>query len=236
MDELTERRSQPRRQVTDVGGLLRMKTEAEVLNLSLTGAAVATTSRLAMGETYRLLICQGPRRLELAATVARSRLRAMRAGTAPQPVYEMGLEFLEVLGDRGQEVARFLAEQAKPEMGGRICDRFLPPPGTRAEIELEAEFDLRSISPAGLALETGIGVEPGQEVALEVRLGAGFATTGKVVYRLPVAPGRFRLGIETTPVPHRASPAIRRTGRRSREDAPESSAGRNRADFSKRLL
>jgi hypothetical protein len=206
MDERTERRSQPRRPVTGVGGLLRVKTEAEVLNLSLTGAAVATASRLPMGETYRLHLRQGPRRLELAATVARSTLRAKRTGTAPRPVYEMGLQFLEVLGDRGQEVARFLAEQAKPEMGGRICDRFLPPPGTRAEIEYESEFDLRSISPAGLAIETGVEVDPGQEVALEVRLGKGFATTGKVVYRLPVAPGRFQLGIESTPAPHRLPP------------------------------
>src|SRR5882724_3494794 len=206
MAEPTDRRSQPRRPVTGVGGLLRVKTEAEVLNLSLTGAAVATASRLAMGETYRLLLRQGPRRLELAATVARSTLRTKRNGAAPHPVYEMGLEFLEVLGDRGREVARFLAEHAEPEIGGRICDRFQPPPGTRAEVEYEAELDLRSISPAGLAVETGVDVEPGQKVTVEVRLGSGFTTSGKVVYRLPVAPGRFQLGIETVPAPHRLPP------------------------------
>jgi len=204
MAETIERRSQPRRPVTGVGGLLRVKSEAEVLNLSLTGAAVATASRLAIGETYRLLLRQGARRLELGATVARSKLRAPRAAQATTtPVYEMGLAFLEVLCEQGREVSRFLSEHAEPEIGGRICDRFQPPPGTRAELESQAEFDLLSISPSGLAVETEADLEPGQEVALEVRLGMGFATTGKVVYRLPTTPGRFRLGIETAPGPHR---------------------------------
>ncbi|MEA2692636.1 MAG: hypothetical protein QOJ16_2023 [Acidobacteriota bacterium] len=206
MDEKTERRNHPRRQVAGVGGFLRVKTEAEVLNLSLTGVAVATASHLAMGETYRVLLRQGARRLELGATVARSTLRASRAG---QPIYEMGLEFLEVLSERGQEMARFLAEHAEPEMGGRLSERFLPPPGTLAEIEREEAFDLRSISPSGLAIETAADLEPGREVALEVRMerpGMGFAVAGRVVYRLPVTPGRFRLGIESAPLA--AAPAL----------------------------
>ena len=204
MDEKSERRSHPRRQVAGVGGLLRVKTEAEVLNLSLTGAAVATASRLAMGELYRVVLLQGPRRLELGATVARSTLRPSRpGGTPPQPVYEMGLQFLEVLAERGQEVATFLAEHAEPGLGGRLCERFLPPPGTSAEIEREEAFDLRSISPSGLAVETAADLEPDREVALDVRMegpGLGFSVAGRVVYRLPVAPGRFRLGIESLPV------------------------------------
>ncbi|HEV7519313.1 MAG TPA: PilZ domain-containing protein [Thermoanaerobaculia bacterium] len=237
MDERTERRSQPRRQVADVGGLLRVKTEAEVLNLSLTGAAVATTSRLAMGELYRVILRQGPRRIEVGATVARSTLRVSRAAAAhtevpppAPPVYEMGLAFLEVLAEPGQEVARFLAEHAEPELGGRLAERFLPPPGTLAEIEREEAFDLRSISPSGLAIETAADLEPGREVALEVRMerpGMGFSVAGRVVYRLPVAPGRFRLGIESVPVastpalyPHlsaRTRPRARSSRRRAND-------------------
>jgi len=218
--------------VADVRGLLRVKTEVEVLNLSLTGAAIATTSRLAMGETYRLLLRRGPRRLELGATVARSTLRPTRTGAAPPlPVYEMGLEFLEVLGERGREVAGFLAENALPELGGRICDRFLPPPGTRAEIERVEEFELRSISPSGLAVETAADLEPGREVALDVRMeptGMGFSVAGRIVYRLPVSPERFRLGIESAPLaaapasyPHlstRTRPRARSSRRRANDN------------------
>jgi len=199
MDEIPDRRSHPRRQVSGVGGLLRVRTDAEILNLSLTGAAVATASRLGMGECYRVLIHEGPRRLELRAKVARSTLRA-GAGTPSVPVYETGLEFLEVLDERGLEVARFLSENAEPLLGGRICDRFLPAPGTRAEVEREVAFELRSISPSGLAVETVADLPPGREVGLDVRMGdpiVGFATAGRVVYNLPVAPGRFRLGIES---------------------------------------
>lgn len=195
MNENPDRRSQPRRQVAGVGGLLRVRTEAEVLNLSLTGAAVATEGRLGMGECYRVLFREGPRRLELRAKVARSTLKA---GGGKVPVYETGLEFLEVLAERGQEVARFLYEHAEPQIGGRMCDRFLPPPGTRAEVEREVAFELRSISPSGLAVETALDLAPGREVGLDVRMGdpeVGFATAGRVVYNLPVAPGRFRLGI-----------------------------------------
>jgi hypothetical protein len=189
--------------VAGVKGRFRVKTEAEILNLSLTGTAVATERRLPMGGSYRVIIRQGPQRLELGAKVARSTLRAKRTGAAAEPVYEMGLEFLEVLGDSGRNMARFLSEHAEPELGGRICDRFLPPPGTRAEIEREEEFDLLSISPTGLAIETAADLEPGQDVALDVQMGKGFSTTGKVVYRLPVGPDRFRLGIESAPAPHR---------------------------------
>jgi len=179
------------------------------LNLSLTGTAVATEKRLPMSGTYRVLLRQGPRRLELGAKVARSTLRAKRTGAAPVMVYELGLEFLEVLGDSGREVARFLADHAEPQIGGRICDRFLPPPGMRVEIEREEEFDLLSISPTGLAIETAAELEPGQEVALEVQLGMGFSTTGKVVYSLPVGPDRYRFGIESSPAPRRVAEVVR---------------------------
>lgn len=197
MNEFPDRRSHPRRQVAGVGGFLRVRTEAEILNLSLTGAAVATEGRLGMGECYRVLLREGPRRLELRAKVARSTLRA---GSGTVPIYETGLEFLEVLGERGQEVARFLCENTEPQLGGRMCDRFFPPPGTRAEVEREVAFELRSISPTGLAVETVLDLPPGREVGLDVRMGdpeVGFATAGRVVYNLPVAPGRFRLGIES---------------------------------------
>jgi hypothetical protein len=208
-DERIERRSHARQAVAGVRGRFRVKTEAEILNLSLTGTAVATGRRLAMGGTYRVIIRQGPRRLELGARVARSTLRARGTGATPEPVYEMGLEFLEVLGDRGHDVARFLSEHVEPEIGGRICDRFLPPPGTRAEIEHEEEFELLSVSPTGLAIETAADLEPGQDVALDVQIGKGFSTTGKVVYRQPVGPGRFRLGIEAAPAPQRVTEGIR---------------------------
>ena len=197
MNDHPDRRSHPRRQVDGVGGFLRVRTEAEILNLSLTGAAVATAGRLGMGECYRVLLREGPRRLELQAKVARSTLKA---GSGNVPVYETGLEFLEVLGERGQEMARFLAEQGEPQMGSRMCDRFRPPSGTRAEVEREVAFELRSISPTGLAVETVVDLPPGREVGLDVRMGdpgVGFATAGRVIYSLPVAPGRFRVGIES---------------------------------------
>jgi hypothetical protein len=202
MKEKVERRSHPRRQVAGVGGVLRVKTEAEILNLSLTGAAIATASRLAMGEIYRIFLRHGSLRLELEATIARSTLRAKRVGASALPVYETGLEFLEVLGERGQEVARFVTEHAESELGGRICDRFLPPPGTKVEIEREEAFDLCSISPTGLGLETAADLAPGEDVALDIRMGPpgrGFSVMGKIVYRVPVAPGRFRFGIESAP-------------------------------------
>jgi hypothetical protein len=39
---------------------------------------------------------------------------------------------------------------------------------------------------------------------MDVRLdhsGLGFAVAGRIVYRLPVAPDRYRLGIESAPFP-----------------------------------
>ncbi len=178
--------------------------------MSLTGAAIATARRLALGRSYRLLLRQGPRRLDLAATLVRGTLRSTRTGAAPPlPVYEMDLEFHEMLGERGQEVADFLAEHALTELGGRICDRFLPPSGTQAEIEREEGFDLCSISPSGLAVETAADLEPGREIALDVwtnRPGLGFAIAGRIVYRLPITPERYRLGIESAPFAPGAQP------------------------------
>ena len=203
MDERIERRAHSRRQVTDGHGLLRVRTEVEILNLSLTGAAIATAQRLSLGGTYRLLLRQESHRIDLDATVVRSALRTARNGTAPPaPVYETALEFQEMLGERGQEVADFLTENALAEIGGRICDRFPPPAGTQAEIEREEGFELRSISPSGLAVETAVDLDPGREVALDVRLdrpGLGFAVTGRIVYRLPISPERYLLGIESAP-------------------------------------
>jgi hypothetical protein len=199
MNEGKERRRHPRRQVEGVAGILRARTEVELLNLSLTGAAVATPARLPMNETYRVRIGRGPLRLDHAATVVRSTLRPPRRQPATEtpPVYEIGLEFQDVLGERGWEMAHFLGEHVERELGGRICDRFLPPPGTRVELEREQEFALHSISSTGMEIETEAELAPGQDVALEIRLGAGFATAGKVVYSQPVAPGRFRFGIES---------------------------------------
>jgi hypothetical protein len=202
--ENTERRIHPRRQVTDGRGLLRVRTKVEVLNLSLTGAAIATTERLALGGSYRLLLDQGSRRIDLQATVVRSTLRSTRTGTAPaELVYKTALELQGMLQEGGEEMAELLAEQALAEFGGRICDRFSPPAGLQAEIEREEDVELRSISPSGLAVETTADLEPGREVAVSVRMdrtGRDVAVAGRIVYRLPVAPERYRLGIESAAV------------------------------------
>lgn len=133
---------------------------AEVLNLSLTGAAVETTARPSFGGRYRLCFARGAARLEAAARVVRCALRRMRPGPGgeAEAVYEVGFEFEEVLGRNGREILQFMDGNAVVGPGFRVVDRFALEEGTRVEM---VELDPACPVPDDSALAGGLAHEPG---------------------------------------------------------------------------
>lgn len=90
-----DRRRHPRQAVAGVTGRLAFSIEAEVLDISLAGVAVATVSPLRVGKDYVIRLQGHEESFALTGTVRRSILRRTRktAGGEVQPVYESGIAF-----------------------------------------------------------------------------------------------------------------------------------------------
>jgi hypothetical protein len=137
-----DRRRYPRYEVQEARGLLAFSVEAKILNLSLTGVAIETSSALRIGQRYSFRIGGGEGGFSLPGTVRWSTL--LRTEKTPsgdfQPIFEAGLAFDDLLSPTGEGLRRFLEDHVVLDTESRLCGRFRPVSAQLEVAQVSAEF------------------------------------------------------------------------------------------------
>lgn len=203
---MEERRRNQRYAVQDVRGTLLLSTQARILNMSLTGMAVETDSRLRLGRTYSLkLQHDGETTVPLGATVVWCQLRQAKVQESGEGriVYVSGLQFENVLTETAQDVVRFLQSAAVVSVQTRVCGRFRARFAETVNLNTEYEFEVIKVSSTGMLIVTDLVAEQESIFDMEVQLDDGqFRCKGRIAYVRPAsgrAPGTaVELGVEFT--------------------------------------
>jgi hypothetical protein len=205
---MEERRNNHRYAVQDVRGTILLSNEARILNMSLTGMAVETDTRLRLGRTYSLkLQHDGDLAVPLMGTVAWCQLRQAKppSGGEGQIVYVSGLQFEGVLTDKAHEVMAFLKSAAVVSVQTRVCGRFRARFEDTINLNTEYEFEVKKISLTGMLIVTDLVAEQNSLFDMEVQLDDGVCRArGRVAYVRPASPrrteGAVELGVEFTSI------------------------------------
>lgn len=200
-----DRRRSARVRIPDTHGNLIVSLDGKVLDISVAGMAIETHSRLAPHHRISLRLRKGPELLELAGRVVWCFLQGTRANERGEtvPVYRAGIEFSDVLSDLARDLLGFLEAHAIVTLETRIFGRFRLEESSVA-VSSSAEFEVRTLSLHGMAVETALPIEaPAQcEVELKIPPEPLLARARVVSDRAqPLGPNRFEVAIEFLDLP-----------------------------------
>jgi hypothetical protein len=171
---MEERRRVPRFQVHDVRGTLVLTSGVKILNMSLTGAAVESTTNLRVGRRYTMRLnhgaAAGP---ELSGTVVWCHLKATRPSETGEtrPVYQAGLQFEQMLTGAAHELVGFLRQTAILTMQQRLMGRFRVNIDEDVDLNSECDFVVKTLSASGMLIETDVSPEQEKHFDLRFQLG-----------------------------------------------------------------
>jgi hypothetical protein len=197
-----ERRIHPRYEVENVQGVLSFSVQAKVLNLSLTGVAIETTSALRIGKAYTFRFGHGARALTVSGKVQWSFLRRTEKTLTGEvrPIYETGIAFEGVLSEAGDDLRHFLQETAILDTENRLCARFRLDATEPTEVSTDHVFSVPQISLSGMLVSADFSLPVDRVFEAEIQLnGDRVRTRARIVHAREVAGGpepRFLMGVE----------------------------------------
>jgi len=170
-----ERRRWPRLSVENIHGRLMASSEVEILNMSISGAAIKLDRRLTMGGHYNLRLEQNGSPLTVETEVVWSVLSEFRRGEEGDegPVYSVGLKFVDMLTPRIQALLSFIDEHKiidEKRLGGLRLH--IDAPG-KATLDTPEGYRVLVMSRSGMLIETDHGMELDGVCAMELTLPAG---------------------------------------------------------------
>jgi hypothetical protein len=156
-----ERRRWPRLSVENIHGRLMTTSEVEILNMSISGAAIKLERRLTMGRHYNLRLEQDGHPLSVETEVVWSVLSEFRRGEDGDegPVYSVGLKFVDMLTPRIQALLSFIDEHKiidEKRLGGLRLH--IDAPG-KATLDMPEGYRVLVMSRSGMLIETDHGME-----------------------------------------------------------------------------
>ena len=191
----SERRQYPRYEVAGLGGHLVVPIKMEVINLSLGGLALETSSYLQFGRNYSLRLKGESSDLALTGTVAWCALRRTARSAAGEvlPVYRAGLRFDGLSSDKSQRLWDLIRQHALVEIEDSVLGRFRVDLPKDTRLGTSYDFAVRKLSLSGMLIETDFEPAIDSSFQLQLRLGAAPWETRARVASLPKA-GRHQLG------------------------------------------
>lgn len=204
MSEYPKQRRYPRFATENVHGSFALSVDAQVLNMSLSGLAVRTTTQLHVGRSYNFSLGREADTVEVSGRVVWCRL----SGTERQPsgdvmpVYKAGIAFDDVLSQKAGQLLEFMEKNVLLDLRRRIFGRFRAAEDEAVVVESKVEFQVRQISLSGMLIETVVAPQLEDVLAMEIRLDGGrLSASGRIVNirEAPAAEGdspRHLVGVE----------------------------------------
>jgi PilZ domain len=203
---MEERRRSPRHEVQDLRGVLVISTEARIVDVSLTGAALALTAPVRTGQGYTLKLRSQTEVVGFQGRVIWCRPVAPQRDEAGEavPTYHAGFRFDGVLATPGERLLEVFHDSVVLSFGQRLCARFRLHTPRPVNLASEHEFEVRKISRNGMLIETDLAADLGSQCELEVDLrGVEFRPRGRIAHLISHATdggergrSRYQLGIE----------------------------------------
>ncbi len=212
-----ENRRHRRYDVEGVQGSLLYSLDARVLNMSLTGMAIETTSFLRTGGQYWLRVPSGDNQLRFTADVMWCRLvrNEKSASGDVRSVYQAGIDVRGGLDEHAREVLNFLERHIVVELDRRLTGRFHLAAPQRAALSVRHDFDVRRLSIGGLLVHTVWDPPLDVEVELEIQANGSPVRARAAVRSVQPAPAddpneppAFDVGLAFIDIPAEAQEAL----------------------------
>lgn len=172
MTESADRRRQRRVRLPGSHGRLVVSLDGTVLDISLSGMAVETQTRISPHRVLTLRLGDRERPLQLAGKVVWCFLHGTRSTPSGEqvPLYRAGIQFLDVLSPQARELLDFLEQHAIVTLDTRIFGRFVVSATDPVEVSSSADFRVLELDASGLTVETASGLDPQTGCEVELRL------------------------------------------------------------------
>lgn len=199
----SEKRKYKRYDVDSVHGKMTYLSDINILNISLDGAAIATTQRLSIDREYALNLHYEERSLALRGKVVWSVLTSSKTLKNGEvwPVYKAGLKFTNVLTDEATDLITYIKKARTGDREKRILGvRFKVRQPDHAKINMPCEYYIKKISLAGMLIAADTAHEIDSEHEMDLYLdGSPITIVGRIA-NLAEARGegapKYELGIE----------------------------------------
>ncbi len=146
-----------------INGKIMFANEVEILDISLGGVSLKVDRRLNIGTEYALKMRSNDQMISVKGSVVWSKISGTKKGSRGDviPIYSAGMRFSDVLGEKAEELARFIErvtnythEEAHRLSGLRFNMRFpISAPG-RAVLDLSEHYALKKLSLGGMLIES----------------------------------------------------------------------------------
>ena len=203
-----DKRRAPRFVVEGIHGTMTSASQVEILNMSISGAAIRLDRNLRVGGEYSLRLELADTALVVKGVVVWSVLSEIQKGREDEtkPFYSAGMKFKDILSPRLMSLLEFIDEHKivqENRLGGL---RFhIDAPG-KALLDLPQSYRVRVISLSGLLMETEQPLDLRQAYPMEVTIETGETLhfSGRVAYCNTVAdpaPTRYEIGVAFIDMP-----------------------------------
>jgi c-di-GMP-binding flagellar brake protein YcgR len=181
-----ENRKFKRYEVDSVHGKMTYLSDINILNISMDGAAIATTQRLSIDREYALKLNYENHSLTLRGKVVWSVLsqsKTLKNGEV-WPVYKVGLKFTNVLTDEATDLIAYIEKNKTGDREKRILGvRFKVCLPHQAAINMPCEYYIKKISLGGMLIAADAAHEIDSEHEMDIYLdGAPITIVGRIVH------------------------------------------------------
>ncbi len=213
--EPAEKRKFRRYEVDSINGKMLYSSDINILNISVDGAAIATTQRLSLGREYVLNLHYENSTLKLTGKIVwelLSHSKTLKTGEVV-PVYKAGVKFSNVMTEKAADLIRYIEKNRTGEKDKRIFGvRFNVSRPDKAIIDIACEYDIRKISLAGMLIETDMRLEIGSEYEMELYLDRTPVTVTGRISNIAETAGdgdvTYDIGVEFVRIPEEGLKAL----------------------------
>lgn len=206
--DASENRKSKRHEVDSIHGKMTYLSDINILNISLDGAAIATTQRLTLDREYALKLKYEGSSLKLRGTIVWSVLsnsKTLKNGEV-WPVYKAGLKFTTVLTDEATDLIAYINKSRAGDREKRILGvRFKVLQPDNAAINMPCEYEIKKISLTGMLIAADIAHEIDSEHDMDIFLDeTSISVVGRIANLAEIKDAdvvKYNIGIEFIKVP-----------------------------------
>lgn len=144
---MEERRKFKRYKIPEVAGNLLFESEAELINVSLSGVAIEGACPLDLGRTYQVAVAFDEQSLELSGKV-------IWCEEAENDRYRSGVEFEDIWTTSSLQLLKLIQTKVLADLDTRLVRRFQSQETGKVSLRTNYDFLVKCISLSGMEIET----------------------------------------------------------------------------------